>query len=443
VDASSGWLERLGLHRPELRAWAMYDWANSAFMTTVIAAVFPIFFEREAASGLDAPVALSRFSWASTLAVLVVAIMTPVLGAVADYSAMKKKMLGAFLAAGVAATGAMYFIQRGQWLFAASLFVLGNIGAFGSMAFYDSLLPHIARQNEADRVSSAGYALGYLGGGLLLALNLTWIQWPSAWGLPSEGAAARLSFLSVAVWWLLFSIPVFRRVPEPARAIERDEQARENPLAIAVKRVGETFGELRTYRHAFLLLVAFAIYNDGINTIIRMAVIYGSQIGLPSGALISTILMVQFVGVPFTLVFGALADRLTAKRAIFLALAGYTVISVLGFFMTTTWHFYLLGFLVATVQGGSQALSRSLFATMIPRHKSSEFFAFFGIFEKFTGVLGPAIFGWVVAVTGSGRLAILSVIAFFIAGGAVLAFVDVDEGQRAAREGEAALHTLA
>lgn len=438
-----GLLERLGLHRPELRAWAMYDWANSAFMTTVIAAVFPIFFEREAAAGLDPAVALSRYSWASTLAVLVVATLTPVLGALADYTAMKKKMLGAFLSVGLLATAGMYFIQRGQWLLAATLFVLGNIGAFGSMAFYDSLLPHIAREDEADRVSSAGYAIGYLGGGLLLAVNAAWILWPSAFGLAGEGAAVRLSFLSVAIWWLGFSIPLFRGVPEPPRAIEADEHARQNPMAVAFKRVGETFGELRTFRQAFLLLVAFAIYNDGINTIIRMATIYGAQMGLATSALIPAILMVQFVGVPFTFLFGSLAASFGAKRSIFLSLVVYTGISVLGFFMTTAAHFYALAFLVATVQGGSQALSRSMFATMIPRYKSSEFFAFFGIFEKFTGVLGPAMFGVVAAATGSGRLAILSVIAFFVAGGFLLSFVNLQEGQRAARAAEAGVRTVA
>jgi UMF1 family MFS transporter len=442
MSQRSGLLERLGLHRPELRAWAMYDWANSAFITTVITAVFPVFFEKEAAALLPPAVALSRFGYASTLAILIVAVMTPVLGAIADYSAMKKKMLGAFLAVGVAATAGMYFIQRGQWLFAAVLFVAGNIGCFGSMAFYDSLLPHVAREDEADRVSSAGYAIGYLGGGLLLVLNLAWIVQPQAWGLADAGSATRLSFLSVAVWWLFFSIPIFRGVPEPPRALEADEQARQNPVAVGFKRVRETFGELRTFRQAFLLLVAFAIYNDGINTIIRMATIYGSQVGLSATDMMPAIVLVQFLGVPFTFLFGALASRVGTKRAVFLSLVVYTGISVLGFFMRTRLHFYALACLVATVQGGSQALSRSMFATMIPRHKSSQFFAFFGIFEKFTGVLGPAIFASVVAATGSARPAILSIIGFFFVGGLLLAFVNVAEGQRAAREAEASVRIV-
>jgi UMF1 family MFS transporter len=434
---SSTLLERLGLHRPELRAWAMYDWANSAFVTTVITAVFPIYFQDTVAAGLPPGVALSRFGWASTIAIAIVAVLTPVLGAMADYSAVKKRMLGAFLGLGLLSTACMYWIGRGDWLFALGLFVLGNIGAFGSMAFYDSLLPHIAGEEETDRVSTAGYALGYVGGGLLLVLNLAWILAPGSFGFADADVAVRASFVSVAVWWLVFSIPLFRRVPEPPRRLEAGERSAENAVVVAFRRVGETFGELRLYRQAFLLLVAFAIYNDGINTIIRMATSYGTQIGLGRRDLILAIVIVQFVGIPFTFLFGMLATWTGAKRAVLGSLVVYTLISVLGYYMRTAMHFYLLAGLVATVQGGSQALSRSMFATMIPRYRSSEFFAFFGIFEKFTGVLGPAIFAYVAATTGSARPAILSVVAFFAIGGLILTLVDVKEGQRAARAAEA------
>jgi UMF1 family MFS transporter len=440
--AITGFLNRLGLHRPELRAWAMYDWANSAFMTTIVAAVFPIFFLSEAAATLEPATAQSRFSWASTIAVAIVAVLSPVLGALADYKAAKKKFLALFLGLGAGSTALMVLIHRGDWLLAAVLFVFGNIGVIGSLVFYDSLLPHIASADEADRVSTAGYAIGYLGGGLLLALNLAWIADPEAWGIPDAATAARLSFASVALWWLLFAIPLFVKVAEPTRRLEADEQPRGNAVAIAFTRVRETLRELRLFKQAFLLLVAFAIYNDGINTIIRMATSYGTLIGLQPTDLIPAILLVQFAGVPFAFLFGMLAGRIGAKQSIFLALAVYTGISVLAYFMTTAAHFYLLAFLVATVQGGSQALSRSMFATMIPRHKSSEFFAFFGIFEKFTGVLGPAIFAFTVGSTGSGRIAILSIIGFFIVGGLVLSRVDVAAGQRAAREAERSLRPV-
>jgi UMF1 family MFS transporter len=210
-------LTRLGLGRRDLRAWAMYDWANSAFQTTIIAAVFPIYFQKVAAADLPSAVATSRFAWATTWSILIVAVITPLLGAVADYAAMKKKLLGVFLAIGAIATGAMYFITRGDWLFALVLFVVGNVGVAGSIVFYESLLPHLVGEAELDRVSSAGYAVGYIGGGVLLAINILMMSRPSWFGLPSREIAVRASLASVAVWWVVFSIPLFRDVPEPPR----------------------------------------------------------------------------------------------------------------------------------------------------------------------------------------------------------------------------------
>ena len=435
-------LQRLGLDRPELRAWAMYDWANSAFQATIVTAIFPIYFSSVAAADLTPSDATGKLATATTIALSIVAVLSPILGAVADYAAVKKKMLAGFLGLGVVATACMFFIQRGDWILASTLFVFGNIGVSGTLVFYDSLLPHVAREEEMDRVSTAGYALGYLGGGLLLAVNMAWVLRPGLFGLPGAGMASRLSFLSVAAWWLGFSIPLFRRVPEPPRRLEADEGPSGNPVRSAFTRLGETLRELRSYRQAFLLIIAFVIYNDGIGTIIRMASIYGTEIGIPQSALIPAILLVQFVGIPFAFLFGTLAGWIGAKRAVFLSLAVYTGISVLGYFMKTALHFYLLAVLVGTVQGGSQALSRSLFATMIPRHKSSEFFAFFGVFEKFAGIAGPAIFASTIAATGSSRNAVLSVIVFFIVGAILLAFVDVAEGRRVAREAEANVRTV-
>jgi UMF1 family MFS transporter len=234
----------------------------------------------------------------------------------------------------------------------------------------------------------------------------------------------------------VFSIPLFRRVPEPPRRIEPDERAGQSPVRVALVRLGETFRELRSYRQAFLMLLAFLIYNDGIQTIIKMATAYGTEIGIGQSALISAILLVQFVGIPCSFLFGSIAGRIGAKRALFLGLLAYTVISILGYYMTTATHFFILAGLVGMVQGGTQALSRSLFASMIPQHKSGEFFGFFSIFEKFAGIFGPLIFAATIAVSGSSRNAILSVIGFFAVGAALLALVNVPEGQRTAREVE-------
>ncbi|MBI2835421.1 MAG: MFS transporter [Acidobacteria bacterium] len=431
-------LERLGLDRRELRAWAMYDWANSAFQSTIITAVFPTYFTKEAAAALAPSIANQYLATATTIALSIIAVISPILGAVADYAGVKKKMLGLFMGIGVSTTTLMAFISRGDWLLALILFVIANIGVSGSFVFYDSLLPHIAGDEEMDRVSAAGYAIGYLGGGLLLSLNLAWIVKPAMFGLPSAAAASRLSFVSVAVWWLIFSVPLFRRVPEPARRLEPDEPGRASVLLTAFRRLGETFRELRAYKNAFLLLVAFAIYNDGINTIIRLAGPYGAELGIAQEDLIAAVLLVQFVGVPFAFLFGMLAGRIGAKNSVFLALAIYTGISIWAYHMTDATEFYVLALMVATVQGGSQALSRSMFASMIPRHKSSEFFGFFGVFEKFAGIAGPAVFAATIAMTGSSRNAVLSVIAFFAIGAALLSLVDVAEGQRVARAADAA-----
>jgi UMF1 family MFS transporter len=441
---SPPFLERVALHRPELRAWAMYDWANSAMVTTIIGAVFPIYFSKVAAAGLPPALATQRFALATTVSLLFVAVASPILGALADTAGIKKKLLGLFMALGILSTALMFFIHRGDWRLAAALFVLANIGVAGSFVFYDALLPHVARRDEIDRLSTTGYAAGYLGGGLLLALNMAWIVKPAWFGLPSgpdlteaqSTLPARLSFLSVALWWLVFAIPLFRRVPEPRKAPEAGAHPGRSLLTATFVNLARTFRDLSRFRQALLLLVAFLIYNDGIGTIIRMATSYGTELGIDQSALIGALLLVQFVGIPFAIGFGALASRIGAKRAIFVALVVYAGISVLGYQMKSAREFYALAVLVGMVQGGSQALSRSLFASMIPRERSAEFFGLFSIFEKFAGILGPAIFAATIAATGSSRNAILSVIVFFVVGGALLSRVNVDEGRRMAREEE-------
>ena len=433
-------LNRLGLGRRDLRAWAMYDWANSAFQTTIIAAVFPIYYQKVAAAGQPEAAAMSRFAWATTLAILIVAIIAPVLGAIADYTAIKKRLLAVFLAIGAAATAAMYWIGRGDWQFALVLFVIGNVGVAGSIVFYESLLPHLVGDQDLDRVSTAGYAVGYMGGGALLAVNLMMIQKPEWFGIPDAGTGTRLALASVAIWWVGFSIPLFRSVPEPVVRRETDESpGGGNAFLGGTKRLLETLHELRRYRDAFVFLLAFLLYNDGIQTMIRMATIYGTQIGLPESAMITALLMTQFIGIPCAFVFGMVAARIGARTAVFAGLGVYVLITVLGYFMSTGAHFFALAGLVGMVQGGTQALSRSLFASMIPRHKSSEFFAFFSVFERYAGVLGPAIFAFVVQHSGSGRSAILAVALFFILGAAILTLVDHDRGRRAARDAEAEL----
>jgi UMF1 family MFS transporter len=411
----------------------MYDWANSAFQTTIIAGVFPIYFKQVAAAGMPENLQDSRYLWATTIAIVIMAVIAPVLGAIADAKPIKKVFLAVFVTVGVAATVGMWWIREGDWVLALGLFALGNIAVAGSIVFYESLLPFIAKPDELDKVSTAGYAIGYIGGGVLLAINILMIQQPAWFGLADAGVASRLSFVTVGVWWLLFSLPLFRRVAEPAIVRPGTSVTVGGTILEAFKKLGETFRELKRYKHALLMLVAFFLYNDGIQTIIRVAVLYGDGIGIDTGSLITALLLVQFIGVPCSFLFGALASRIGAKRGVFIGLTMYLGITILAYFMTTAAHFYALAVCVGLVQGGTQALSRSLFASMIPKAKSSEFFAFFSVFERYAGILGPAVFA-IVAGDGSSRAAILSLIVFFITGMLVLAKVDVAEGQRVARE---------
>ena len=420
------WLDRIGLGRRELRAWAMYDWANSAFWTTVIVAVFPPFFSEYAATGLTPQEATARFAWGTTIAVTIVAIAAPILGTIADQRAMKKPLLGVFLIIGVVATLLMGTIDRGAWFYALMLFIVANIGVASTLVFYDSLLPHIAAPDELDRVSTAGFAIGFIGGGILLVINLVWIFRPDLFGLPGTVAAIKLSLVSVGVWWLVFSIPLFRVVPEPPAPPGAPAHL---DFTTTVQTTWHTFQELRRNRNALWLLIAFLLYNDGIQTIIRMSSIYGAEIGIDRNAQIEAFVMVQFVGVPCSFLFGALADRIGAKTALFIALVVYAGVSVLGYFLMTEWQFFALAFLVGLVQGGSQALSRSLFARMIPKEKSSECFGFFAVFEKFAGIAGPAVFAGSIALFASSRMAVLSVLLFFVLGALALTKVDVAAGE--------------
>ena len=437
-------LERLALAGPQrraARAWVMYDWANSAFITTVVAAVFPPWFISLAA-GANAPEAVraqatGRLSLATVLALSVIAIASPLLGAIGDRAPIKKRMIAGFTLAGVAATAGMWFVGPQDATLALWLFALGNIAANGAFVFYDSLLPHVAPPEELDRVSTAGYALGYLGGGLLLAVNVAMILKPALFGLSGPGTAIRLSFLMTAAWWLVFSIPLLRRVPEPEIPPERRAAGTAAAIREGLRDLAGTWRELRRFPQAGLMLLAFLIYNDGIGTIIRMATAYGQEIGLAQGDLILALLIVQFVGIPASFAFGQLAGPLGARKSIFLGLVAYTAISVLGFVMTTAVHFFVLAGLVGLIQGGVQALSRSLFASLIPRHRSSEFFGLFAVFEKFAGILGPGLFFLANEAFGSSRPAILGVIIFFVGGGLILTRVDIPTGQRAARAAEA------
>ena len=423
------------MHKKIINAWCMYDWANSAFATTIMAAVLPIFYKDVAGAHLEEHISTAYWGYTISIALLLTAILGPMLGAIADYSGIKKRFLAGFATLGIVFTSLLVLIRTGDWLLASVLFAVANVGFAAANIFYDALLPHVAHPDEIDQVSTKGYALGYLGGGVLLALNLAWILSPSTFFIPDTETASRLAFLSVGIWWALFSIPIFRRVPEPPRMAEARSEV--NPILGGFRRLRQTFRDIRRYGELIKFLVAFWLYNDGIGTIIKMATVYGAEIGIGQSDLIGALVMMQFVGIPFSFAFGRLAKRLGAKPSIYLALIVYTVISLWGYVMANAWEFWALAFLVGLVQGGSQALSRSLFGSMVPKGKTAEFFGFYSVSSKFAGIAGPFIFALVGQLTGSSRLSIMSLVFFFIVGGLLLTRVNEEEGIRMARAEDA------
>ena len=412
-----------------INAWCMYDWANSAFATTIMGALFPPFYRALVTeSGLAENTATAYWGYTTSIALLVIALIAPVLGAIADYTGGKKRYVAFFAGLGILATAAFAFIGTDTWLLASILYIGGNVGFAGANIFYESLLPHIARKGDIDQVSTKGYALGYVGGGILLVINVLWVMKPQMFGMPDLAFALRTSFFSVSVWWGLFSIPLFRHVPEPPAA--REIGLAIHPVKAGFSRLATTFREITRYKQLLIFLIAFWIYNDGIGTIIKMATAYGDEIGIELTDMIIALIITQFVGIPFSFLFGTLAKKIGTKRSILLALGVYTLISIGGYFMCTAIHFYVLAFLVGTVQGGSQALSRSLYGAMVPQHKTAEFFGFFSTSSKFAGIAGPLLFGVVSQIAGQSRLSIVSLIIFFIVGGLLLTRVDVEEGIR-------------
>jgi len=425
------------LSKPELalskpaRAWCMYDWANSVFITSVTAALYPPFFRSLATSaGLSRSVATAYWGYTSSAALLLVALLAPLLGATADHTGGRKRYMAAFAVLGMAVTASFALIGEGAWQLAAALFVLATLGFTGANVFYDSFLPHVASRSGLDRVSSRGFALGYLGGGILLVLHLLMIRHPDWFGMPDRGFAVRASFTSAAVWWAAFSMPFFRRVPEPP-AIRRAASSR---IAIVegVNRLLRTAREIRKYKQLFLFLTAFWVYTDGVGTIVRMATAYGDEIGVGIDHMVAALVITQFIGIPFTFLFARLAERISAKSAIMVTLIVYACISGMAYFMRTAAHFYTLAVAVAMVQGGCQALSRSLFSRMVPRERGTEFFGFYSASSKLAGVFGPLVFGAVAHATGQSRLGIVSVVAFFVVGALILSRVDVEQGEMAA-----------
>ncbi len=410
-------------------AWAFYDWANSAFATTVMAGFFPLFFKQYWNTGVADTVSTFRLGMANSIASLLVVLGAPLLGAIADHMDKRKGFLLLFSALGIVMTGALYFVAAGDWQLAALCYVLAMLGFSGGNLFYDALLVFVARPTQLDRVSALGFALGYLGGGVLFAVNVLMVLHPDWFGLADKSAAVRVSFLTVAVWWAVFSLPILvsvheTRAPQPTRL--------GTALRQGLGQLRHTLREISRLPQTFLFLLAYWLYIDGVDTIIRMAVDYGLSLGFPSNSLITALLITQFVGFPAAIAFGRLGERIGARTGILIALGVYVAVTTWGAFMNQVWEFYLLAAVIGLVQGGVQSLSRSLYARLIPAGRSAAFFGFYNMLGKFAAVLGPILMGWVGVLTGNPRVGILSVLVLFVLGALLLLKVDLVRGQHAA-----------
>lgn len=403
-------------HNRSVLAWYLYDTGAAAFSTVIMAVVLPVYYQTVVTGG-GGDWAMASWGYASSAALFLSALLTPIVGTYVDGRPRKKSFLAAFAGLGVFSSAALAGSGEGTWLFTLSFLVLGTVGLSVAAVCYDALLPYVAPVGSLDRVSTLGYGMGYLGGGILLAADLLLI---SRYGQPGVKAA----FLSVAVWWALATVPLMLFVPEPPVS-----QGAPSGLKQTFSALKHSWLELKQYPEAFRFMIAFWLYNDGIGTIIRMAAVFGAAIGISQNHLVGALLVTQFVGVPFALVFAMLAEKLGSKKALMISLVWYTLIASGAMFMSANWHFWAMAVAVGMVQGGSQAISRSLYASMLPAGRSGHFFGLYNVSSKFAGIIGPALCGFVAQATGSTQSAIGVIAVSFVAGAALLAGVDVEKGR--------------
>ncbi|MFL2739294.1 MAG: MFS transporter [Proteobacteria bacterium] len=425
--------------------WAMYDWANSAFATTVMAGFFPIFFKQYWSIGVDVNQSTAMLGFGNSIASLLVALMAPLLGAIADRGSFKKKFMIFFAYLGVLMTAGLYLVGKGEWVLAIFVYVMGVIGFSGANIFYDSLLPSVADESNVDSVSSLGFAMGYLGGGLLFLLNVVMTLQPTIFGLADAGEAVRWSFVSVALWWGTFTLISIAWVPEPEIG---KNKSRENSIREGFNQLFRTFQEIRHLKTVLLFLLAYWFYIDGVDTIVKMAVDYGITIGFESNDLIIALLIVQFVGFPAALIFGRLGERWGVRPSIFLAIGVYIAVTIWGTMMREKYEFYVLAVVIGLVQGGIQALSRSYYSRIIPKNQVAEYFGFYNMLGKFAAILGPALMGIVGLMMrnvlmpenpsaeelievgqDAARWSIASIIVLFVIGAVLFYFVDEEKGR--------------
>ena len=439
-SSTSRWrrlLANLGLDNKELRAWAYYDVANSSYAAVIMVAIFPIYFADVVVAELNPNEKSTLWAYLTALSMGISAILSPFLGNISDHLSAKKEFLLVATIVGALSSAALAFSGKGFVVSTSIIYIISNMSFVLGNVFYESLLVDISDDSSVHATSTSAYALGYLSSGVILAINLSWVLKPEVFGFPSSDMAIKASFISVGIWWAFFSIPLFKRVRESSNATAHKSSVPEI-VKFSGRQLWKTFREIKELPNLFLFLLAFWFFSDGIGTIIKMAAIYGKEVGIGNNDLIAAIVMIQFVGVPFSFIFGPLAMKIGAKRGLYVALSVYLVVSILGYFMTSKTEFWILAFGIAMVQGAAQALSRSLFSLLVPPSRSGEFFGFYSVSSKFAGIFGPLMFGLVSQLAGESRLSILFIGFLFIAGMALLSFVDIEKGRWEALQADGA-----
>ena len=419
------------MDKKKVISWALYDWGNSAFATTVMAAFFPMLLKDYLSNPENYNESTFYLGISNSVASLFVAAMAPFLGAISDTGSTKKKFLFTFAFLGALSTSLLWIVEQGNWQIAALLYVIGCIGFSGGNTFYDALLPSVAKKDKFDFVSSLGFSLGYAGGGALFVINILMYQYPQSFGISDPETAARLSLICVGAWWAVFTIPVLLFVPEEKN---KNDISLGNAVQLGWIQIKTTFKEIKKMKIIGVFLISYFLYMDGVDTIIRMAFNIGDNLGFPTEDLLIVLLIVQFIGVPAALLFSWLSSIITPRNAVLFAIMVYTLITGFSYFIETKTHIFIFAFFLGCFQGGIQAISRSLFARLVPKGKEGEFFGFYNMLGKFSAVIGPTLLGYITLLTGNVRIGLLSIVILFIGGGLIFYRVDFEEGERIAKE---------